>query len=87
MITIHKYVLEIAENQVVEMPSRAKIIKAGEQNGNLCIWAIIDTDRRPANKHIGIVGTGNPADADLVDAIHIDTVQMSSGLVWHVFSF
>lgn len=72
------------ENQSVEMPPGSKILTAQIQHGYIQLWALCD-DRVQGKelRHIAVYGTGNP----LPDAPgeHLSTVQLTSGIVAHVF--
>lgn len=86
MRTIWKYPLEIADRQVVRMPSGAQVLSAQVQHGQLCLWAIVDDDRDVADTQVHIAGTGHPLDAINPSWRHVGTVQMLEGrLVFHVF--
>jgi len=82
---ILKYPLQIVDRQVVRMPCFATIIAAKDQRGTLTLWATTDeTMRLMKDRHILIIGTGNPAPD--YPGRHIDTVLMDGGnMVWHVF--
>lgn len=84
---IYKYVLEQTDKQTVETPQRAQALHVGEQNGELCLWAAVDPSSPPMKRPVRIVGTGQEFGAELdgEDLRFLGTVQMSSGLVWHVF--
>lgn len=81
---IYKFPLKITDTQTVEMPPSAKILTAQMQNGNLCLWALVDAEpeleKQP--RVIEIIGTGNPFPERL--RRYISTVQISAE-VWHVF--
>jgi len=85
---IFKYELEITDSQVVSMPIGALVISAKEQNGKLCIWALVDTRCSNKDKTIRISGTGHDVDFPIGDYsfYFVDTVVMSNGLVWHVYA-
>ena len=82
--TIYKYPLTITDRQDVEMPTGSRLLSVGEQEGQLILWVAVDTNKPTISRCIVIVGTGNPA-KNIVDSPFIGTVQMSNGLVWHVF--
>lgn len=86
--TIHKYRLLLGTN-FVQLPIHCSILSAGEQNGALMMWVRLDPDRPKAEYQIAVVGTGQPVPEDDDDkAIYwqfIQTVQVSDGVVWHVF--
>lgn len=85
MQTIYKYTLQITGKQIVPMPYNSEIIAVKNQDGNLCLWAIVETDNevRPTYE-IEIFGTGHPIDKNIFREF-IDTCVMPNGLVWHVF--
>lgn len=84
--TIHKYQLKVTDRQLLELPEGSRTLACKEQDGNLCLWVYLDTEEKLERLEILILGTGNPAPSDLKDThFFIDTVQMSNGLVWHVF--
>lgn len=92
MKTIYKYQLQIKDVQLLELPTNYRILSVKEQNGDLYLWAIVDTDAEGKTSiQIEIFGTGNPIDApdrflfDEDDYVYLNTVVMSNGLVWHVF--
>jgi hypothetical protein len=80
---IFKYPLLITGKQKLELPANAEPLSAQVQNGQLCIWFIVDTHMPPRDAEIYIYGTGN----NLPEFIgnYISTVQME-GLVWHIFT-
>lgn len=90
-MNIFKYPLEITDFQTVKMPFSAEILSVKEQNGTLCLWALVDPDIGfEMDYKIHIIGTGAPIDSAVVKSFYgglyfIDTVVMSYGLVWHVF--
>ena len=55
MQRIYKYQLKITDNQVVEMPMKAKILSVGEQYGSLVLWAIVDIEQPTELRHIAII--------------------------------
>jgi hypothetical protein len=85
METIYKYQFSESPGHTerIEMPKLAKILTVQEQNGFICIWAIVNPeDERELRKFIAL-GTGWNFPT-LENFIYISTVQ-ESGLVWHVF--
>ena len=82
MKTIFKYKLEIKNEQTIEMPACAKILSAKDQFGDLCIWAMIDTEQQVQPRTIRIIGTGHQVVTGLVR--HIETV-IQGPMVWHIF--
>lgn len=82
--TIYKYQLSpFPGPQTILMPTDAKILHVDDQNGVICLWALIDTNTLAVTRWFQVVGTGYDA-ADLTD--HIGTVmQLEGALVLHVF--
>ncbi len=87
--SVFKYPLEMADYQLVQIPSPARVLSVIEQNDNLVLYAAVTTDNIPdwvyRNVAVYIKGTGHLLHRD---ARFIGTVKMTgvqSGLVWHVF--
>lgn len=88
MKTIYKYLLEIADRQVVEMPRKALLLSVQVQRGEPCLWALVDTTNEPELRTIIMCETGSPMiDEDaLFPPLFIDTFQMwNRNMVYHVF--
>lgn len=85
---IFKYELEITDLQTISTPIGSEVISAKEQNGKLCIWALVDLRCGNIDKPIRIVGTGHDIEFNIGDYsfYFVDTVVMSNGLVWHVYA-
>lgn len=83
---VYKYALEVLDAQRVRLPFGAVPLSVQEQNGELQLWALVDTANTDEYRYVYIVGTGNPIGFSVVDAAYIGTVQTYGGrLVWHVF--
>lgn len=79
--TIHKYNLS-ATNGEITMPKGAETIAVQEQNGSICLWAIVDLNQPAEVRTFLTVGTGQRLPKS--GLAHIGTVQ-EGGFVWHVF--
>ena len=84
---IYKY--ELIQNEPckahVGMPLGRKPISVGEQNGKLFVWAEIDEHEELSMiTWFYVIPTGFKELPD-GDIEFIGTVQMSSGLVWHIY--
>ena len=85
MKTIWTFKLALVPDQGILMPVGAEILSAANQDGNLCIWAIIDPSKESESRHIEIVGTGLSLPCDMgVDRRFIGTALIDV-FVWHVF--
>jgi len=82
MKTIHKYELELADFQQVDMPHGAILMTVIIQHGKLCLWAEVQTCNPMRGRIIEIVGTGNPIASKQTG--YIGTV-VDGAFVWHVF--
>ena len=83
---IHKFPLQIANDQTIKMPGEiVKPLHVGEQNGVLCLWARVDQEKESFPHRVRILGTGHVWPLGLSAENYVGTVQMQSGLVWHVF--
>ncbi len=83
---IWKYQLQIIDMQTILVPPDFEILSVGNQNGNLCLWLLVDS-KAPADEvlHIEIIGTGNHIYDDMgVERKFIGTV-IARPFVWHVF--
>lgn len=86
MLTVHKYPMIETGYSMVMMHDGAKVLKVQEQFGQLQLWALVDNGRPMVCNNFRIYGTGHPINEfDLNNQKYIDTVPMSSGLVWHIF--
>lgn len=86
MKKIYKYPIEIQDEQVVLLPTGAKILTVQTQGGKACLWAMVNpTIPNDMAVTIRIFGTGHTIqDADRLE--YIGTIQMCGGaLVFHVF--
>ena len=90
--TIYKYLLEVTDYQIIDLPAGAEILSVQPQPppyGNiqeqLCMWVQIDTQNELEPRRIRIFGTGNSMSYEH-QLRFIGTVQMNNhAFVWHVF--
>lgn len=87
MSTIWKYELEIAPQQV-SMPKGAKILSVANQDGEICLWALVDQHAPTEERSIEVIGTGWNLDKEhksiSSELTFIGTVLVGP-YVWHVF--
>lgn len=89
MRTIWKYQLEFAQEQFVEMPGGAVIQSVGLQDGVICLWAEVQSDRPNKKRSIWVFGTGHEMPADTKGPASwslrfIGSVQQGV-FVWHIY--
>ena len=84
MNTIYKYQLEPGLTEL-DLPQGAHVLTAQAQNGNICLWVRVDTDKPSEPRNFKIFGTGWGLPND-PRAIYVSTVQLEGeALVFHVF--
>ena len=58
MKTIYKYeLLNLGVNEI-EIPVCSEYLKVDAQRGVICLWALVDTEKRPTKVKLIVVGTG-----------------------------
>lgn len=81
-MTVHKYVLAIRDVVLLALPAGAKPLHVAEQAGQLCLWALVDPDKKLTKRTFRVVGTGQSAPAKG----YVGTALLHGGsLVLHVF--
>lgn len=84
--SVWKFPLKVADEQIIEVPSGAEPLKAEMQNGELCLWMLVDTDVSFCRKKVHIHGTGHKVDDTIDRSDYVDSFMMHDGaLVFHVF--
>jgi hypothetical protein len=85
-MVIWKFELKkITDMQKLTMPDGAELLSVANQNGNLCLWAMVDPSNEKQFRYIEVIGTGNPMPEYMgLDRQFIGTVLINP-LVWHVF--
>lgn len=85
MKSIWKYELEPVEEQVINIPGGIPLsVGVQGHNESLVMWAEVVTGAMERKIRVVIRGTGH--DKKNSDGKFLGTVQMPSGLVWHVFT-
>lgn len=86
MITIYKYELPLSDYFKVRMPEGASVLHVGAQEGNVCLWAKVNTDAPLKNMVFGLAGTGQEIHPGVVLSPYLGTVQLHGGaFVFHLF--
>lgn len=92
MKTVWKYTLGVEEHQYLNMPCDAQVVHVGEQHGDLCIWALVDTEQPKEDRFFHVFGTGHPMTMDATSRFagkeyqYLGTGMLQGGsLVLHVF--
>ena len=85
MNTIYKFELEQTSKQKKLIPNGFRILHTAEQDGVICIWAMVDNSIPMEAVSFEIYGTGHDIPEN-ANRRYVGTVLMqSTGLVWHVF--
>jgi len=89
MKTIYKYPLDVRQirddNTLdITLPANARILHVAEQQGGLCLWALIDLDETASDTvHLAVQGTGHRFEEA---GTHLGSALLHHGtLVLHVF--
>ena len=82
---IWKFPLNIQDVQSVSMPSGAAILSVANQNGTLCLWALVDSRNGVSLRTIEVIGTGHHIrSSEPYERKFIGTAVINP-FVWHVF--
>lgn len=86
-MTVWKYPLPVADDVSIGLPAGARPLSVQVQDGQPCLWALVDPSNPIEPRRFRIAGTGHPLWPDDLDSlIHISTFQLHDGaLVFHVF--
>lgn len=84
--TIFKYPFKVQDKITIVLPKDAEILTVQTQRDNPCIWALVDPNNKTEERYFEIFGTGHEVYEDMgIERRYINTFQMQSGLVWHLF--
>jgi len=83
---IWKYKLNIYENGELEMPDGAVPLSVQSQNGQPCLWAMVDPEKELVLRKFRIIGTGHKFNNSFKHSDYIGTFQQAEGFfIWHLF--
>jgi hypothetical protein len=89
MLTIYKYPLKKEVNEygslALQMPYNAKPISVINQQGELVMYAEVDTTDLMATRELYICGSGRELPMDIHNYDFVGTV-MQAQFVWHVYA-
>jgi hypothetical protein len=82
--TIWKFEIPNSPCPYVTMPRGAQVLSVNQQNGRICVWALVNSKQESELAEFRIYATGE--NVEMTGACDfVGTVMMPSGLVWHVF--
>jgi hypothetical protein len=85
-MTIYKYELKRTDFQDLYLPEGFKILSCENQNGTICVWAlVIPWSTTKTKVTFTIVGTGNPIDVNFPESLVFINSVFDGPFVWHVF--
>lgn len=80
---VFKYPIDLIEYFNVNIPNGGVLLSFQVQEGVPMLWALVDENRQLEQRKFRVAGTGHPI-TDNIKAF-VGTIQMESGLVWHLF--
>lgn len=84
MKTIHKFGLQLQDEQTLEIPAGSKILCAQTQRNEIYLWAEVDTQAVMTKQTFYIRGTGHPLPE--IPADYVGTLQVNNGtFVFHIY--
>lgn len=89
MLTIYKYQI-YPSSKIINIPTYQGVtpLSCGlDYNGDMCIWAVVETEAPAAFMEVYCVGTGWPLDEIFTGECDVEYVgQIKDGeYIWHVF--
>lgn len=86
METVWKYPIPVQDEVVLSVPEGAHPLSVQVQNGELCVWMFVSSDRPLVKRVLRVAGTGHALSSEVRPGKFIGTVQLAAGmLVFHVF--
>ena len=87
MNTIHKQILDLIPNQIIQVPKNSTFLDTKNQKENLSIWYICNpNEAETEDREILIFGTGNDSVPEDTELDYLGTILMENdNLVWHIF--
>ena len=82
-MTIWKYEIPIADSFSLEMPAGATILCVQTQEGEPCLWALVDESAEKVQRLFALYSTGHTIN-DIGRTQYLGTFQRPP-LVWHLF--
>lgn len=83
MLKVFKYPVGVNDIIEVPLPKGAKPLHFGEQNGMVCLWALVDPSAPLTTYRFRMAGTGHPIDTvgDYINTL----IMQEDQLVFHFF--
>lgn len=84
MKTIYKYKINPFKDEH-PLPSGAQILSVGEQNGQIHLWALVDTENKEEDYYFEVIGTGWEIEPPKGGQRKFIGTVFIGDYVWHVF--
>lgn len=85
MKTIWKFPVRMTDSFAVEMPRGARLLSVQVQNGEPCLWALVDSSAPSVDRSFALRGIGHEV-GELDLSAFVGTFQLrGGGLVFHLF--
>lgn len=82
MKTVWKYILQ--SETTFDIPKDALLLHVDVQGRDICLWAMVDTEKETEKRHFIVAGTGHEIKQGAI--ANVGSVMLESGtLVFHVF--
>ena len=86
MKKIWKFPLELADEQVIQVPAGADILCVQVQLDVLCMWALVDPSAKLVTERFYVFGTGWEVPEEITGLNYVGTVQINEGHeIYHIF--
>jgi hypothetical protein len=87
MLKVYKYPVRAQSEFEIEMDMHGKILKAENQHGAVCLWALVNPESKQIiNRRFILAGTGHDIDYGMDKLDFISTFQVDGGrFIFHVF--
>jgi len=80
---VFKYPIYLTNNiQTLQLPESAKVLAFQIQDGDMCIWVLMNPERTRITRLFRVISTGNALHDEPME--YIGTVQQPP-YVWHLF--
>ncbi len=92
MKTVWKFPIPTQDGIIdILMPKNAEILHVADQYGQICLWALVDSDAEKVIRKFRIYGTGHPlvvnahTGYNTYDTYVGTAMQLDGKLLWHIF--
>lgn len=86
MKKIWKFPLEMADEQVIQMPAGSEALCVQMQHDIACLWALVYPGAKLVSRHVFLYGTGWEVPDAITGLNYLGTVQVNEGdEIYHIF--